>query len=235
MTGFALSRDLFGNIFLLDLRNCIDRLLYVFGYFEKENILNMIALADHIKPGVFIDIGANIGVYTLSMARKTDIPVIHAYEPDSDNNLKLRTNIYLNAFSSRVTVHDEALSDEDGTAELLVARSSSYLNMGKSSLTAQEGVEYDKVSISVSQLDSVTNFINQIILMKIDIEGHELRAISGMGELLRNNKVLMQVEIFKKNYEQVEVMLAGFGYRLAVNQPGAEHDYCFTNIEDPSI
>lgn len=231
LKGISLGKDIFGNIYLLDLRNCIDRLLYVFGYFEKQNILNMIEAAKRLKPDAFIDIGANIGIYTLSIARKTDVPMLHAFEPDADNNLKLRTNIYINGFASRVSVHDEALSDEDGVADLLVARSSDYLNMGKSSLTAQAGVEYDKTSITVVRLDTVADFSGKTLLMKIDIEGHEARAIAGMERILRGNSVLLQVEIFKENYEQVSKMLGGFGYRLAGSQPGSAHDYCFTNIE----
>lgn len=231
LVGFSLGKDIFGNIYLLDLRNCIDRLLYVFGYFEKENLLNMVELAGRLKPDVFIDIGANIGIYTLSIARKTNIPELHAFEPDADNNLKLRTNIYLNEFSRRVCVHGQALSDEDGVADLLMARSSDYLNMGKSSLTPQAGVEYDKTSITVARLDSIMNFSGKTLLIKMDIEGHEARALAGMEQTLRNNSVLLQVEVFKENYERVSKMLGGFGYRLAASQPGSAHDYCFTNIE----
>lgn len=231
LTGVSLGKDIFGNIYLLDLRNCIDRLLYVFGYFEKENLLNMIEHAKRLKPDVFIDIGANIGIYTLSISRETDIPELHAFEPDADNNLKLRINIYLNGFASRVCVHNEALSDEDGVADLLMARSSDYLNMGKSSLTPQAGVEYDKTSIAVARLDTIANFSGKTLLIKMDIEGHEARALAGMEQTLRNNSVLLQVEIFKENYERISKMLGGFGYRLAAKQPGSAHDYCFTNIE----
>ena len=233
MNGYSLSKDIFSNLYLLDLRNCIDRMIYVFGSFEKLSITKIIELANEIKPDVFLDIGANIGVYTLSIHKKTNIPEIHSFEPDNDNNIKLKTNLLINNMNNRVIVHSEALSEIDGAADLFLSRDSDYLNMGKSSLTPQDGnANYDKVEVQTLRLDSIFKKKNKIILIKIDIEGHEEHAILGMKNTFKYNKIFLQIEIFTENYEKVSKILLDYGLNLANSQPPSHHDYYFTNIDN---
>jgi FkbM family methyltransferase len=231
MTGYAITRDAFANTYLVDLRNCIDRMIYIFKSYEKANLAGLIDISRKIHPDLFLDIGANIGVYCVTLARMTDVPSIHAFEPDRDNSLKLNTNIFLNKMSQRIVTHPEALSDKDGTAELLLARSADYLNMGKSSLVRQEGVEYESIEIPTATLDHLMSPSDKTILIKMDIEGHEASALVGMPSLLANNRVFMQIEIFPDNYAAVSGWLEQLGYRLATTQSPADHDYYFTNIE----
>lgn len=232
LSGYALSKDTFSNLYLLDLRNCIDRMIYVFGSFEKANIQKIIGIANTIKPDIFLDIGANIGVYTLTLASETPIQEIHSFEPDHDNNLKLKTNLLLNKMNNKVVVHDEALSDKDGVANLLLARDGDYLNMGKSSLTPQDNTNYDSIEVKISRLDSIFQNKDKTILIKIDIEGHEEHALLGMTDTLKNNNIFLQIEIFTENYEKVSKILFNTGCSLADTQPPSEHDYYFTNIDN---
>lgn len=231
ISGYSLSKDTFSNLYLLDLKNCIDRMIYVFGSFEKSNIQKIISIAKIIKPDIFLDIGANIGVYTLAICRKTKIQNIHSFEPDYTNNLKLRTNLLINNMSDSIIVHNEALSDNDGVANLMLARDGDYLNMGKSSLTPQENTNYDVAEVTTSQLDSIFKDKGKTILIKIDIEGHEEHALLGMCETLKNNSVFLQIEIFPENYEKTSKILFDVGYSIADAKSPSEHDYYFTNID----
>ena len=86
---------------------------------REKTELNMIShyLADG---GVFVDIGANIGYYSLNAARLGAQKVI-AIEPNPTILSRLNDNIALNNLSSKIAVHDVAVGAETGVANLTIA------------------------------------------------------------------------------------------------------------------
>jgi FkbM family methyltransferase len=143
-------------------------------------------LATELKfePGdVVIDIGANIGWYSLILDRLTPDGIdIFSFEPDPLNFQLLEHNLRLNA-ATKVTATQKALAAEDGEQTLYQHDSK---NLGRHSLLPlQEG---QSVKVATTSLDRFwdTHDLGTRTprFIKIDIEGYELIALRGANSLL---------------------------------------------------
>ncbi len=137
---------------------------------ERAEIRQRIAAHDADTPFVFVDAGANAGLYTLSVladAQALGKPVrVIAVEPDPENRRRLEFN--LNASTARdVTVAPVALGAEVGEAHLSV----SGRNRGEVHVS-QDG---DGVTVPLRPLARLLSEqgVDRVDVMKIDIEGYE--------------------------------------------------------------
>jgi FkbM family methyltransferase len=125
--------------------------------------------------GTVLDVGANIGIYTL-LAAKRGVRVF-AIEADPRNAARLRRHIELNGFSEKVTVIEMAASDQEKAATL--HRNPS--NSGASSIVLGGGT----IQVPVRTIDSLN--LPPIDLCKMDIEGAELGALAGMQQTIQRS------------------------------------------------
>ncbi len=130
-------------------------------------------LARRLGPGsVFLDIGANAGIYTLSAA-KAGASVI-AFEPNPVMAARLLENVEANGFSRLVTLVPDALSDAEGHAGFVLPDD----NFGEARLSADETDE-GAVKVRTRRLSNVLSEqgVSRVDAMKIDIEGGEERVL----------------------------------------------------------
>lgn len=136
------------------------------------------------KPGLpMLDVGANLGVYSLRMASFMRKDRIYSFEPiPRIRNLFLRS-VFLNGFSDQITMYPFAVSDREGIATLNVP----VEHAGGASLEASGGVS-NGVTVDVKRLDDL--FPDDFVcgLVKLDVEGHELHALRGMRSNLARSK-----------------------------------------------
>ncbi len=154
-----------------------------------------------VKRGMtVVDIGANIGWYTL-MAAKLVGPtgIIMAYEPEPVNFAILDRSIALNGFSN-VKLMRKCVSDADGECILYLSEE----NPGGHSTIQKVGVQAIKVE-SVT-LDSALCDIDQIDVMKIDIEGGESSALTGATKTLEKTNHLI-IEWNRSSWERSESLI----------------------------
>ena len=137
-----------------------------------------------ITPGsVVLDVGANVGIYTLLAAKRG--ARVFAVEADPQNVERLRNHVRLNGFDDRVMILHMAASDKDGPLTLFRSPG----NSGHSNLF--EGVE--SVLIPGKTIDSLE--LPPIDVCKMDIEGAEMTALSGMQDTIsRSPKMSLLVE-----------------------------------------
>lgn len=124
-----------------------------------------------------IDLGANIGAYTLRCALVPGDVEVHSYEPGPQNAALLRANLALNAGAgARVRFHEEAVAQTTGTA---VWRFDAA-NPGGSSLLCGDG-NGDGLSVRTVSFRDVLGRCGKrpIALVKIDIEGSEYGLLDG--------------------------------------------------------
>jgi len=144
---------------------------------------------DKLIPGdaVTVDVGANCGLYTRRLARLSR--QVHAFEPSQQMARLLRRTSARN-----VSVHEIALSDHDGDAELFIPQGDDGLVYGLASLEARADPSAKTVSaqVPIARLDAVIN--QDVAFVKIDVEGHELNVLNGAVELLERCQPVFLVE-----------------------------------------
>jgi FkbM family methyltransferase len=146
-----------------------------------------------LQPGEqVVDIGANYGVYTLSMARSVGPRGnVWAFEPASSTADFLRQGIAANGFGN-VTLERSALSNAIGTARLSTSEHSELnaLEHGGSSQGSAETVQV------VTLDDAMTRYLwTDIALLKMDAEGEERRIIEGGRQFFSKLSPLVLYEV----------------------------------------
>lgn len=148
-----------------------------------------LAYLDKVIPGdaVTVDVGANCGLYTRKLARLSR--QVHAFEPSGQMAKLLRRTSARN-----VSVHEIALSDHDGDAELFIPQGKDGLVYGLASLEARTDPPARVVSahVPIARLDAVID--QDVAFVKIDVEGHELNVLNGAVELLERCQPVFLVE-----------------------------------------
>jgi FkbM family methyltransferase len=124
----------------------------------------------------FVDVGANVGFYSLLVAQRAlDNAKVLAIEPQPELCLRLRENIVLNGFD--VTIAQTAVSDFNGQVSLTV----DHKNLGGTGITADHLDRHaaEKIEVPCRKLADLIaeNGFERIDAMKVDIEGHEARAL----------------------------------------------------------
>lgn len=125
--------------------------------------------------GTFVDIGGNIGLYSLAMAHRLGSRIsIHTVEPDAELSARMRFNAEHNGLS--INLAPVALSDHEGIATLKIdAR-----QRGQNSLqdgTANGQADTREVPVTTLLALCRSRDITRIRAMKIDVEGHEPRIL----------------------------------------------------------
>lgn len=131
-------------------------------------------IRDSLKPGgVFVDIGANAGIYTLTAAA-TGARVL-SVEPNPKALERLRLNIALNGFEDKVTVEAVGIAEKAGAFMMELDAS----NLGGGSLVPGWSARGAEIEVPCLALLDVLrrNAITHVDILKIDIEGAEDRAL----------------------------------------------------------
>jgi FkbM family methyltransferase len=146
-----------------------------------------------LRPGMqAVDVGANIGVYTLSMARCVgSAGRVWAFEPTPDSADLLQRSLAVNG-AANVAVHRSAVSDRNGTIALAVSAHPES-NAIAAAGAAREGV----VECAAVTLDRIAGEEDwrAVDFVKLDVEGHEREAIRGGAAFLRAASPLLMLEV----------------------------------------
>jgi FkbM family methyltransferase len=162
-----------------------------------------------------IDVGANAGLVSLSLAADSEpkITVVYAIEPSRRTYAILKENCSLNP-SLQVKPYRLALSDTNGTLSLTS-------DGGTGNHLVQSGrVHSERVKAQTMESFCRTERINRVDGIKIDVEGAELLVLKGAKEVLRRDRPVIMIEI-------QEEWTRRFGYKaLDVFTALQEYQYC---------
>lgn len=158
-------------------------LLVIDGQYEAAETLLLSQLASRAR--AFIDIGANVGYFSLTLAQSAPRLLVCSIEPSSDTCTRLTRNIALNSLQERITVVSTAVGDKPGTALLYKPGETGNVGASLANLHPDEPTSTEPVSVRL--LDEVVeDFVGKErdVLMKMDVEGAEDRALRGATKTL---------------------------------------------------
>jgi FkbM family methyltransferase len=157
--------------------------------FETE-----VLLARLPSTGVAVDLGANVGYYTILAARKVGAAGrVYAFEPDPENYRGLRTVVRAFGYG-HVVLEDCAVSDRAGHARLYLSET----NSGDHRIF-DPGDGRRSVDVSTTSLDgyfAARGSIPRIDVVKMDIQGAEVAALRGMRQVIAANPLLILLTEF---------------------------------------
>jgi len=157
----------------------------------------------------FLDIGANIGSYTV-LATKVCGATSLSFEPDPITANHLKQNVEVNEIKEKVTIHEVALGNSSGEAQF--TKGLDTVNHIAKDSSAQTR------TVILKRLDDVYDATN-FTFMKLDVEGYELEVLSGAGKLLTNPYlVAIETELQDK---QVIGLIKSFGFKRYYYDPVA--------------
>ncbi len=169
------------NLYLMELNlqnKALDRALFLFRSREE---METKVVKNFLKPGMnVLDLGANIGYYSLLMAKLVgDKGKIFAVEPFPENFVQLKINVGLNNLQSIVNLDNIAISDKTEEVDFFVG---SEHNLGT---LLKEGNEYQITGSIKVKAVSLVDYLKgkpEIDFLRMDIEGWEAKIFNHMQE-----------------------------------------------------
>lgn len=156
-------------------------------YAQDPEVGLLSRLLTQLDPPIVIDVGAELGSIAEQMLR-AGAATVHAFDPHPDNANALRAHF---ASDQRVTVHECAVSDREGSGELHVSRdhNGTILPFGHTLLERDNTAEIEwreTISVKLSTLGGLIEageIPRRVGILKIDTEGHDLAVVRGLGPL----------------------------------------------------
>lgn len=182
------------------------------------------------KDGVFMDVGANIGFYSLAMSSHLNGGIVLAVEADPYNIEKIKRNIDLSA-TRNIIVHAGGVSDKQETLQLRLNTSG---NRGGN--TFSSSADGERIDVQCQPLLEIImdNNIAKIDSLKIDIEGFEYKVLKNFYDRAPENlfpkSIVIEIlpETFSQNSNNVMKMLDSIGYKI-VGRHGHNYMLSLTN------
>jgi FkbM family methyltransferase len=164
---------------------------------EQESLGMVATLLGRTKFNVFIDIGANVGIYSW-LAKKYKVDNILMFEPDPINCRLLLRSLFVNQFQN-VFLVPFAASAQAGVENFYVDRASGAtgsLALNPHSFYVDYGGEHS-IAVPTLPLDIYVDFCRlKKVMIKIDVEGAETSVFAGAMRLIKEVYPLIFVECF---------------------------------------
>ena len=185
-----------------------------------------IAWLEEFQPGdVLVDVGANVGIYSLCAARFKDVRVF-AFEPESQNFSVLNENIYRNSLDHLVTAYCVALSDQRKfdllyLAQFIAGGSCHMLGASLSPSLKPREAPFRQGCVSTTLDELIAERVIPVPQhVKIDVDGLEHKVVKGADATFRDPRlksVLVELNTtLDEHWEVVDGMLErGFTYDSA--------------------
>jgi FkbM family methyltransferase len=138
--------------------------------------------------GRVIDVGAHHGIYSYGLLGKAE--AVEAFEPLPDPYLALAS------VGGRLHAHRVALSDHEGTGVLHVPHINGRPETGLASLAPGSGIQ-TAIEVPLHRLDRYE--FRDVVLIKIDVEGHEGAVLRGAQDTIGRNRPLLCIEIEQRH------------------------------------
>lgn len=167
-------------------------------------------LRKHVSEGTLLDVGANVGLFTLMLADKIQHAVL--FEPNPIAASRARENLQRNGLTFEV--REQALSDRTGSIAFENAGGASPINRTVDGFTPS----VPTITVERTTVDEflrTSTLPEPIKLVKIDVEGHENAVIRGMAACLQTVRPLVMFEyLARTKLKETFQLFSQAGYRV---------------------
>jgi len=162
-----------------------------------------------------LDVGAYSGIYSLVAATDNPSVEIVAVEPNPRILPTLKKNVSANRFDDRIQIVEAAASDSEGRGVL-------HLNDDSLQSSLERGFgttpQTEEVGVQLRTLDSIVNDYGLVDLVKIDVEGAELRVLRGSTSLIERARPTFILELLNvRAFESAMTWLGEHGYESPIH------------------
>ena len=207
--GRYLVENRLGLRLLLDRENTVDKSVFLSGQWEERSVKALFGLIEQARrPGekaIFLDVGAHWGLYALLAHKTGHFERIVAFEPDPTNYAQLQANLFLNGVETAIEAVPLAASDAERTFGLYLR---THVNRGATTVVEADADAEAQVTCRAVRVDEQIDVEGRLLVIQIDVEGHELEAVDGLARLLAKNRCLLQIEIWDEPDGEHERRLA---------------------------
>jgi len=202
---------------------------YAYRYKGEEKVVKQFkCLLKVLRRGVFVDVGAYVGFYSI-LSAKHGWRVV-AFEPNPINVILLRYNIALHGVGDRVVVVDKAAGDVHGYAEFSISSSHSESSFTK---YLKNELRLLNIDVEVVTIDSILGSLGigdvENLVMKVDVEGFGLRVLRGARRSIEKYRPFILFEVHRTFDEEDEIhalkMLKSLGYGFVVVEPRSRRNF----------
>jgi FkbM family methyltransferase len=220
-----------------------DNYLFIFSIFtirrmsrnhHEEEFVHFMEMIPN--KGAILDIGANIGIMTVSLARKFPNATVHSFEP-MPQNLKALKRIIRYFKLKNVQLFETALGEENGQLTMVMPVLDKVKMQGLSHVV--EGNDNDPLNqgltftVPVKKLDDIKELqaLPAIHAIKIDVENFEYPVLKGAKALLLKHKPVIYCELWKNERRDLTLnYLKSLGYKVKVYDGKGMVDYADQDV-----
>ena len=220
-----------GINFYLDFLDPIDRQIILNKKYENDQVVFIEREMEKNLFEYFLDIGANSGYYSFFFANKFKNLKVKAYEPNFDAFNKFKKTLNKNSFKN-IEVFNFGLSDQEKKVKMYSLITHNYTHSNSTISKNLNDVDIENYNIFEALLklgDNQFNFYEKKLLIKIDVEGHEIETLKGLIKNLLNNKCLILIEISNKKFSEVNRYLVKNSFKQ-IFKSKYRSDYVYTNF-----
>ena len=210
--------------------------------FTKEP--TTIAWLDSFRAGqVLVDIGANVGLYSIYAAVMRGATV-HAFEPEALNYAELNKNVFINGLHGQVLAYCVAITDEDRVDRLFLggfAEGMSHHDFGENTWSEDKNFGAVTTSKDSRLVQGCVGFRLDTLVergvipipdhVKIDVDGLEHRVVEGAWNTFQSpalKSVLIEIDHRIPKCRDIVDRMLSLGWRYSINQVRANRKVTFT-------
>ena len=227
-----INYEYFGLKLKGNLKEPMDKEIFLFSEYEHLQIDYLLKLMKESKFDYFIDVGANSGLYSMVVAKNDCKIKIKSFEPIKKTILKFKENIQLNKNLNNIEIFEFGLSNKNSELLMKSLKKKNYIQTGGFGV-AQSGEILNNLHTEYAEFkkgDDIFSLENKNIILKIDAEGHEKEVIQGLENNLNKNSILLQIEIFDKNFDVMNNILKDKNFnQIHMIKSDGKKDYYYKN------
>jgi FkbM family methyltransferase len=189
------------------------------------------------EDGNMLDIGSNIGITAVPLAKKISRGHVFCFEP-IPQNIKTLKKIKAHYHLSNIKIFETALGEKYGTLTMVMPVIFNVRFQGFSHVVEKESdrEKGDLFTVAVNRLDDILELqsLAKINAMKVDVENFEYFVFKGATEILKKHKPVIFCELWdnEKRAVTINYMKNNFGYSVKVLEQHQLVDYKDQSVSD---